>query len=867
MFDLEKNINDWIRQFRKHRAFNTGAIREMELHLRDHVDDLINEGLSEQQAFEKAITEFGSITPMAKEAYWSQRPKSRNNSIINTTMLKNYFKIAVRNFAKHKFYTFVNVMGLTMGLAIVFLIGLFVNDELSFDKFHVNKDHLYRVVENQYYAGQPVFPVAVTPTALAPSLVEEYPEIVNATRGSYNNYRFKNGDQTIFERGGIMVDEAFFDMFSFPLISGTTEDFKENLNALVLTKELADKYFPNKDALGQSIRLEDEEFDIVAVMEDVPKNSHLPFKYLVNFEKFLSDNPRAATSWGSNSLYTYVQLAESADFDAINAKIEGQIKKNNESSVVDLYLQPLPEIYLGEVDFTVEAPRKGEQMYVNVFSIVAVFILIISCINFMNLSTARSAKRAKEVGLRKTIGAKRSQLIFQFLSESVLLSMLAITLSIGLVALLLPSFNQLTDKEFYFMELINSDSIISIAIGILVVALATGLFAGSYPALFLSSIKPVLTLKTQSISIKQGAGLRKVLVVFQFIISLVLIIGTITIYQQLKFIQSADLGYNKENIIYTSAPSSQSKVLASELRNDANVINVGLSNRHPAYVMSSSSGFAWPGQNPDETILIHFMGIDENYMATMEMEMLDGREFLAGDTSVVIINEKAKEIMGLDEPVGVTMDAYGDRRIVGVVKDFNFKSIHTTIEPIIIFKLDQMSQVYVKYQDGQEAEIVSSMENAWNKVFPDRDFSYTFLQNDFDDLYSAEERTSKLSTYFAVLAIIISCLGLFGLVSYAMEQRMKEIGIRKALGASINSLFGLLTKDFAKLILIAMILSIPLGWYTMDKWLEGFAYRVDLSWWIFALTGFAGFAITLLTVSYQSIRASQRNPVRALRHE
>ena len=563
---------------------------------------------------------------------------------------------------KQKFYTFVNVFGLTMGLSIVFMIGLFVNDELSFDQFHTNTDELYRVVENQYYAGQPVFPVAVTPNALGPSLLEEYPEITKFSRVSRQNHLFQVGDRQILESNGIMVDEQFFQMFSFPIIQGSIESFKEKLNTLILTKGLADKHFPDQDPIGKSIKLSGEEFVVSAVMENVPKNSHLYFTYLLNIENFLTANPNRATNWTNNGIYTYVQLTEQADYEAVNEKIIGQIKKNSEGSVTDIYLQPLTDIYLGDVDFVVEVQRKSAMMYVNIFSIVALFILLISCINFMNLSTARSAKRAKEVGLRKTIGAHRSQLIIQFLSESVLLTLSAVILSAGLVALLLPSFNQLTNKEFDFMQLFGAGSGARLAIGVLLAAIMTGLLAGSYPAMFLSSIKPILTLNSQAVTIKQGSGLRKILVVFQFVISVVLIIGTLVIYKQLKFIQNVDLGYNKENIIYTSASRSQSKIFANELRNQQGVVNVGLSNRHPAYVLSSSSGYTWPGQNPDETILIHFMGVDENYMTTMDMNIIDGREFLASDSAVVMINQKAKEVMGLDDPVGLTINANGAER-------------------------------------------------------------------------------------------------------------------------------------------------------------------------------------------------------------
>lgn len=839
----------------------------MELHLRDHIDDLVSDGRTPQEAFELAVKEFGEIKPMAQEVYRSQRPKSNNNFLINTSMLKNYLKIAVRNFMKYKFYTFVNVFGLTVGLSVVFLIGLFVNDELNFDKFHDNADNLYRVVENQYYAGQPVFPVAVTPNALGPSLWEEYPEVVRFSRVSNDDYLFELGEKKIQENGGIMVDEHFFEMFSFPITRGSVASFKESLNTLILSEELAEKYFQNEDPIGKSIKLSGEDFVISAVIENVPKNSHLDFKYILNFENELAGNPGAASNWGSNRLYTYVQLSDEANFDSINGKIEGQIKKNNESSVTDIYLQPLGDIYLGEVDFVVEVQRKGEMMYVQIFSMVAFFILLISCINFMNLSTARSAKRAKEVGLRKTIGAHRKQLIFQFLSESVLLTMIAVVLSAGLITLMIPSFNQLTGKTFDLSTLLTAQSGVILTLGVLAMALLTGLLAGSYPALFLSSIKPVLTLNSQTVTVKQGALLRKSLVVFQFVISVVLIIGTTAVYKQLKYIQNADLGYNKENIVYTSVSGSQSKLFANQLRNQPGVVDVGLSNRHPAYVLSSSSGFNWPGQNPDEQVLLHFMGVDEHYMPAMEMNILEGRGFLEADTAVVIINQKAKEMMGLDDPVGKSITYSGQKRIIGVVQDFNFKSIHSEIEPIVIFKLDGLRRVYVKYSPNYEGSIAQTMEDTWAGLFPDKEFHYNFLQKDFDEMYDAEERTSKLSTYFAILAVLISCLGLFGLVAYATEQRTREIGIRKALGASVKTLFLLLTQDFARLVIISLFISIPLGWYAMDNWLQNFAYHTELSVGIFALSALSALAITFITVSYQSIKASTGSPVKALRNQ
>ncbi len=835
----------------------------MELHLRDHIEDLIAEGHSEKSAFEAAVKEFGDIKPMAKEEYWNLRLKSS----LNRAMIKNYLKITLRNFRKHKSYAFVNIFGLTIGLTIVLLIGLFVSDELGFDQFHANKADLYRVVENQYYAGQPVFPVAVTPTALAPSLHEEYPEIVKATRIAIDADEFELGGNKIMENEGIMVDPHFFEMFSFPMIDGSIASFFENLNGLILTEELANKYFPDKNPIGELIRLNGQDFEVMGIAEDVPKNSHLSFRYIKNFQNYLAGNPDRANNWLSNWLYTYVQLDPAAVLDTVNNKVIGHIKANNESSVTDIYLQPLTDIYLGDVDFTVEVSRKGEMMYVRIFIVVALFILLISCINFMNLSTARSAKRAKEVGLRKTVGANRNQLIVQFLTESVVFTLVAVVLAIVIVAILLPSFNQLTSKEFSLQMLVDPEFGIQLGILVLFSAFITGLLAGSYPAVFLSSIRPILTLNAQNVTIKQGAGLRKLLVVVQFTISVILIVGTLVVYKQLQFIQDVDLGYSKEHVIYTFVPSRQSTAFANEVRNQRGVVSVARSNRHPAYVLSSSSGFTWSGKDPDETILFHYMGIDEHYVSTMELRIREGRDFFPTDTSAVMINERALEIMGLENPLGQTIDAFGDRTIVGVLENFNFKSIHSGIEPMIIFMIPRPSRVYIKYDPAEEENIAATLDEVWKEFFPNAESEYYFLDKDFNEMYEAEQRTSRLSTYFAILAVLISCLGLFGLVSYAIEQRTKEIGIRKVLGASVPRLFVLLTTDFTKLVLVSLLVSLPVGWFSMNKWLDNYAYRIDLSIWIFVFAAAIALFIALFTVSYQSVRASVRNPVNALRND
>ncbi len=867
-FDLNREIKAWIRSFRKFRPFDHGSIREMELHMRDHIDDLLTAGHSEEEAFSIARQEFGDVHDIAREEYWNISKKRNINSIINNTMINSYLKVAIRHFRKHKFHSALNVIGLMTGLAIVFFIFLFVSDERSFDQYHTKKEVLYRVVENQYYSGQPVFPVAVTPTALAPALSEQFPEIIRSTRASYESLQFQLNDQAITEDRGLMVDASFFDMFSITILEGDISGFENDIKALVLSETLARKYFPDTDAVGKSIKLDDEEFTVRAIMEDTPENTHLPFNYLVNFEYYLSFDPERNQNWGSNWLYTYIELDPNADPAMVDNKITMLIKDNSEDSSTEIYMQPLTDVYLGEVDFVVEAPHKGEMLYVNIFTLVAIFILIISCINFMNLATAKSEIRAKEVGLRKTVGAARGQLIFQFLSESVLLSLIALLLALGVVVTLLPFFNDLTGKSISIEEFYSLNRGLNFLLVILGSAVFAGLIAGVYPALVLSKPMPAITLKNNGHSVKSGGAFRKILVISQFTISIILIIGTLVVAEQLNYIQDIDLGFNKSNLAYMRAAPEKAPLLADELRKESDVLAVGLTNNHPGYVMSSTSGFEWQGKNPDESMLIHTLGVDEHYLSAMEMRIVEGRDFRKGDSTSIIINQRAAEAIGFEEPVGSIITNHGrDFTIIGVVSDFNFKSIHTRIEPLLIYMEDDPARLFIRYKPGQEARIKEIAETAWTSMFPDKEFSIGYLDEDWTEMYKAEKRTARLSTYFSAIAIIVSCLGLFGLVSYTAEQRTREIGIRKVLGASVPGLFMMLAKDFTKLIVASLIISVPLGVFLMNRWLENYAYHIDISALIVTETILGVILITMATISYQSLKVSATNPVNVLKNE
>jgi putative ABC transport system permease protein len=781
-------------------------------------------------------------------------------------MLKNYLKIAIRNIQKQKFYALVNIIGLTIGLTSVILIVLYVNDELSFDKFNKDYDKIYRVVENQYYSGQPVFPVAVTPGPLAPSLKKDFPEISLATRARFNTDRFEYGNESIKETG-MYVDKDFFHIFSYKLIKGNAESVFNQLNAIVIDEKLAEKYFPNSDPIGQSIKLNgSDEMIVTGVISNVPKNSHLQFSYLMSTDRLRTKWGEMDVQWGDNTLYTYVKLNSKAKFKELNEKLKDQIKKNAEESVTDIYLQPISDIHLGAVYFTADVDGKGSIIYVEIFSIVAIFILLIACINFMNLATARSVKRAKEVGLRKTVGASRFQLVSQFLGESVLMSLVATVMSVLLVDILLPFFNNLSGKSLEF-ELLNTGEGLKILILLVGSAIVTGIIAGSYPALFLSSFQPAMVLKGQKV--KGGGLFRKVLVTVQFTVSIILLIGTITVSNQLDFIQNKNLGLNKDHVIYTSM-SDNHEIFRDELLSESGILSIGFSNSHPAYVYNSTSGITWEGANPDESILMHLQAVDHGYIPTMQIELIEGGNFTdeITDSSAVIINESALRIIGFDDPIGAKLKAGGDYTIIGVAKDFHFKSIHQPIEPLVMFSNKEiLDRTLIKIGGENVMESVATIKTQWGKLNPAKEFSYSFLDDDFNDLYKSEERTAKLFGYFSVLAIIISCLGLFGLSSFMVEQRTKEISVRKVMGASMRSLFYLVSKDFTMLVLFAFFISIPISWYFMNAWLDSFAYRISLGLSVFIISGIIALLVALLTVSYQSLSVAKANPAKALKSE
>jgi len=785
-------------------------------------------------------------------------------------MYKFIFKFAIRHFLRNKFYTIINISGLSIGLACTLAILLWVMDERSYDMFHSNIDNLYRVVENQYYAGGELFPVAVTPSPLAKNLTDEFPEITHATRFK-NSFSVIEKDGQTFTESSAFVDKDFFEIFSVDFIEGNKENSLNDLNSVVLTKNLAEKYFDG-NPVGKILKInKDYEFVITGVINKFPDNSHINFDLLLPCEH-LKNEGQDLDQWGNNWLFTYVLLHENHNLDDLNEKIINTIKDHTEGSVTDIYLQPVKEIHLYSAGkYTADVGGHGDIRYVNIFIVIAIAVLLIACINFMNLTTAKSSNRAREIAFKKVVGSTKNQLIRQFITESIMVCFVAYILAIALVDIFLPSFNELSGKDLSIPYFSWGFLIFSMSFIIFV-----GLLAGSYPSFYLSSFKGVEILKGLPNRRGGNAAFRQLLVVVQFSLSLFLIIGFLIISRQLDYMKNKKLGLDKDNVVYVFMNASmrqKSDVVKNDMLQNPDILSVSTSNQFPTYIANSSSGVEWQGKDPDETILFHNLSVDADYLKTFKLELKDGRFFsddIPSDTLAVVINEQALSTMGLENPIGSELKFFGfDVRIIGVLKDFHFKSLHNKIEPIILYqRRDRNYIMFLRISNFNITESIAYIEDVYKKHSSDnREFFYKFLDEDYENLYNAEQRTGKIFQFFAILAIFISCLGLFALASFMAERRIKEIGIRKANGAKTEDIIMLLTKDFTKLVIISFVLTSPVAWYIMQKWLENFVYKTNITLWIFFVAGVLALVIAWLTVGYQSINAALKNPVEALRYE
>jgi predicted permease len=786
-------------------------------------------------------------------------------------MITNNFKVAFRQLKKNKGYSFLNIFGLSLGMACAMLILLWVNDEFQYNKFHKTYTDLYQVLENQTYEGK-TYTFAALPGKFGTSVKEELPEIKYSARADWGSQvLFAVGDKSIYERG-YFTDPDFLKMFSFKLIKGDTALILKDPTSVVITDKMAEKFFGKEDAMGKTLKVNNDKlFTVVGIVEEPPLSSTIKFSWLASFEIYEKKNPWLQ-QWGNNGIQTYVQLVPGVDPAQVNKKLYNFISNKDTSAIAKPFLFSVNDWRLRS-KFDEGKQAGGRITVVRIFSIIAIIIIIIACINFMNLATARSEQRAREVGVRKTMGAGRGALVRQFFSESVLMAFAGMLIAALIVWLVLPAFNRLVEKELSF-DVSNP----VIWAGMPLMALCCGLLAGSYPALYLSSFNPVTVFKGLRIG-KNSAivYVRKGLVVAQFVISIALIISTIIIYRQLQHVKNRQLGYNKENVLIaglrdnmkTRFPAIYNELMATNV-----VENAAISNSRVLDVGSSSGDFVWQGKTPNSQLLVSMEWVSPQFIPTMGMKIKHGRNFyndITSDSSSIIINETFAKIIGKENPVGDIITRDGGRKltVAGVVKDFVYNDMYKTPDPLVLFcDTSNVNRMLIKLKANQDIKkAIAKVESVIKAAAPAYPFEYRFMDEEFDKLFKSETLTGKLSRVFAFLAILISCLGLFGLAAYTAERRTKEIGVRKVLGATISNVVALLSKDFLRLVAIASVVAFPVAWWFMHKWLEDYPYRITIQWWVFAIAGLLAVIIALFTVSFQAIKAAIANPVKSLRTE
>ncbi len=800
-------------------------------------------------------------------------------------MIKNYLKIAFRNLTRQKGYSFINITGLAIGMACAIFILLWVQDELNYDRFHQNKDNIFRVVTLFNEEGNTVYGEQ-TPAPVASFLKNNFPEIQEATTvnlgwltGNSRNI-IKFGEKSFYTDDLILTDPSFFDIFSFPFLQGDKNTALENPNSVILTHSIAEKCFGSEDPMSKTIQVDGNPMTVTGVIADVPQNSHLRFDVVLPLIYARNTNRGFfLTKWDSYAFTTYVSLQDGVAINEINQKIDDLIRKNDPDfgdTAAYIFLQPLSKIRLFNVDGSV-----GFMRYVYIFSTIALIILLIACVNYMNLSTARSGKRAKEIGLRKVVGSKRANIIRQFFSESMLYAFISFIISVYIVITLLPQFNELTGKHIAF-NTVNPGFLF----GFVFVALFTGIIAGSYPALYLSSFTPIDILKKSKSTGAKKSLLRKMLVIFQFSLSIGLIICMTIVSAQVGYMRNAEIGFEKENVITLPISGKIENIVESfknELKQNPDIVSVSLKSSSPLSSGPFSGSISWERKNPDLQVDWCHPMVDHDYFKTLNMKIVDGRDFSKKIQSDLqegfILNEEAVKQGNIENPVGKQITVNSKNGIIiGVVKNAQLSSLRFTISPQVYhlsrtFR-EQFQTVFIKIDSGEDdhpfnkiAASLAHVERVWKKFMPDSPFEYRFLDEMLENQYRTEMRISSILNTFTVLAIFLSCLGLLGLTSFMAEQRTKEIGVRKALGASVTGIVILLSKEFAKWVLLANVVAWPLAYYFMNKWLQEFAYRIDIGIGTFLASAVIALIIALLTVSFLTIKAALANPINSLRYE
>ena len=784
-------------------------------------------------------------------------------------MLRHHLILAYRNYRKFKSSFIINLLGLSSGLACTMLIYLWVDDELKMNGFHKNDERLFQVMAHQHYSNE-IMTTSSTPGLLAEALKEEIPDIEFAATTTWINTQTLSYGDLNQKAEGYFVGRDYFSIFSYELIHGEPSQVLQDKNSIVISESLARNIFgKDADAIGKQVEWQHQKtFMVTGVFKDIPHSSSYQFDFVLPFDAFKDDN-EWVLNWQNNGPSTFVSLRKHAISQDVSAKITDFIKTKHEETHIKLFLQKYSERYLhGSYENGVLSGGRIE--YVHLFSIIALFILTIACINFMNLSTARASRRAKEVGIKKAVGAPKMALITQFITEAFAMSLASMLLACIIVFLFLPEFNQITDKEIVI------DPTPGMIISILIIIVVTGFVSGSYPALYLSGFRPVKVLKGEIRGSVGELWARRGLVIFQFSLSILLIISVIVVYKQVEFVQNKHLGYDKENIFYFPIEGRIEKHLEtfiSELKQLPGVLNASSSGHNFLGQQNNTYGVEWDNKDPYDKILFENVRINYDMIETIGVQLKEGRTFskqFSNDTSKVVFNEAAIAVMDMEDPVGKTVKLWGEKdvEIIGVVENFHFQSLHEEVNPLFFILIpEQTWNVMVRIESGRTKEALSHVQKFYESFNPGFAFTYEFIDQRYAQQYAAEQRVSVLSRYFAGIAILISCLGLFGLAAFTAERRIKEIGIRKVLGSSVGNIVYLLTSDFTKMVFYSILIAIPIAYFSIRNWLDKFAYRIDLDMWFFIGAGICALVIAWLTVSYQAIRAAFINPAECLRDE
>lgn len=907
MFDREKAVSAWLRKFRRHRAFDDGSLREMELHLRDHMDDLVADGVPENEAFERAVKAFGDITDVARDELQNARPATKRLSMWRQTMIGSYFRIAMRNITKQPFLTFLNTCGLAIGISGALLIALFIYDELSFDRMFSDAGRIYRInIDNRSNGETSAY--AAAPGPMAAVLKEDCPPVELVTR--FRNVagvmlRQADGSLNNKERNVTAVDSSFFMMFGLELLEGNSRTALKEPNTMVLTESAVKRLFGTVDAIGKSLIMDNEKTLVVTgIMKDPPTNSFLRNHGV--FISLTSYEDEKTTAWNTWYFPTFVKLRQDArgqDLDRFLATVRdkylipwamtfvpGLTLENARATDRETgdYMRftsmPLTDIHLHSIDREGEFSPNSDIENVYIMAVIGLFLIVLASVNFMNLSTAHSLTRAKEVGIRKTLGSSRFAIIKQFLAESTLASFLSLALSIGISAVALPLFNQLSEKEIS-MPFTNPLFWLSL----LIAGIVLSLVAGSYPALFMSRFVPSRVLK-RGVDGVGGGRVRDALIVFQFSVSLFLIVSTLVVFNQVNYIRQKDLGFQKDQVLViddVKAVGNQVESLRNEIKRIATVDNVSLSSYLPTPSARGGTTYFLEGAigsenfESERAMIIENWMVDYDYIPTLNLQMVAGRNFdrkFGADSSAIILNESLAKLLAATPQAAIGLRMTDDFHrpdkenmkyftVVGVVKNFHFESLRNDIDALALVLGKNADKMMIRLNAEELPDAIGRIAQLWNKVASGHPFTYYFMDDSFHDTYHAELRLGRIFMTFTLLSIIIACLGLFGLATFTAERRSREIGIRKVMGASTSHIAYRLSFHFLKLVAIATVLSLPLSWLVMNDWLQNFSYRVDIGIWTLGAAALIVAFISLATVSYQSIRAALANPVKSLRTE